>query len=222
MFSNLKVSPDQNGQIVTDGFKSADQVPKTWEEVGPLLYREKGGQDRIGFTTDSEGRMVLSMDFPFEVSTRVSFINSKNFNLFLVILVAAVSLCTLAFWLMSVWIRRHYRHPLALTPQDKRWRVAIRIVMLLDLIYILCWVALLAGGQPLFDASLDPKLGMIQVVGWLGTLGTLAVLYGVVKTWRSPGEWSISHLGNLLIVASALSFSWFLLHWHLLHFSLLY
>ena len=222
MLSNLKVVPNKDGTLVTDGLKSQDQVPKTWQEIGPLLYREKDGQDRIGFTRNTEGQMVLSMDFPFEVSTRVSFVNTKSLNLFLIILVAVVSILTLAFWPLSAWIRRHYRHPLALTAQEKRWRIASRIIMLLDLIYIVCWVALLAGGEPLFDASLDPKLRLIQLVGWLGTLGTLVILYAVVKTWRSPGEWLISRAGNVLILASALSFSWFLLHWHLLHFSLLY
>ncbi len=55
-----------------------------------------------------------------------------------------------------------------------------------------------------------------------GSLGTLLVLYGVVKTWRAAGEWWVSHVGNVAIAVSAVSFSWFLLHWHLLHFSLLY
>lgn len=222
MFSNEKVVAKPDGTVVTQGIKSEDQVPKTWQEIGPLLYREQNGQDRIGFTKNSQGQMVLSMDFPFEVATRVSFIDSKNFNLFLIILVAAVSVFTAAFWPVSAWIRRHYRKPLTLTRSERGWRVAIRLVMILDLIYILCWVAQLSGGAPLFDASLDPKLRAIQLVGWLGSLGTLVVLYAVWKTWRSPGEWLISHAGNLLILASALSFSWFLLHWHLLHFSLIY
>lgn len=222
MLSNMKVIPNKDGTLVTDEMKSEDQVPKTWQEIGPLLYRQKDGQDRIGFTKNAQGQMVLSMDFPFEVSMRVSFINSKTFNLFLIILVAVTAVLTLAFWPLSAWVRRHYRHPLTLTPLEKRWRVAVRLVMLIDLIYICCWVAMLAGGQPLFDTSLDPKLRMIQLVGWLGTLGTLVILYAVAKTWRSPGEWFLSHAGNVLIAASAISFSWFLLHWHLLHFSLLY
>lgn len=222
MLSNLKVVAKPDGDIVTDGFKSEDQVPKTWQEIGPLLYRQKNGQDRIGFTKDRAGQMVLSMDFPFEVSTRVSLLDTKVFNIVLMCLVTIVSASTLAFWPLSAWSRRHYRRALALTPRGERWRLAIRLVMLVDLIYVLCWTILLAGGQPLFDASLDPKLRAIQIVGWLGTLGTLVVLYAVLKTWRSPGEWFVSHAGNLLIVAAALSFSWFLLHWHLLHFSLLY
>ena len=222
MLGNLKVAAKPDGTIVTDGIKSEDQVPKTWQEIGPLLYREVDGQERLGFTQKGQEPMVVSMDFPFEVSTRVSFLDSKSFNLFLIGLLAVVSVCTLAFWPVSALSRRHYKHPLASTPAEKRWRLAVRLVMLVDLIYMICWVTLLSGGQPLFDASLDPKLRLIQLLGWLGTLGTLVVLYAVVKTWRAPGEWSLSRMGNLLIVVSALSFSWFLLHWHLLHFSLLY
>jgi CubicO group peptidase (beta-lactamase class C family) len=222
MFGNLKVVANADGTLVSEGFKSENQVPKTWREIGPRLYRETDGQDRIGFTQKPGEPMVLSVDYPFEVSTRVSFIDSKNFNLFLIGLVAIVSICTLLFWPLSAWIRKHYRHPLALTGVDRRWRLAIRLVMLVDLIYMTCWVSLLSGGQPLFDSSLDPKLRLIQLLGWVGTLGTLVVLLAVVRTWRAPGEWRFSHLGNLLIVASALSFSWFLLHWHLLHFSLIY
>jgi peptidoglycan/LPS O-acetylase OafA/YrhL len=63
---------------------------------------------------------------------------------------------------------------------------------------------------------------LVQIVGWIGSLGTLLVLYAVAKTWRAPGEWWVSHVGNVAIAVSAISFSWFLLHWHLLHFSLMY
>ncbi len=222
MLNDDKVSPGKNGTITTAGMKGEDQVPKTWQEIGPLLYREKYGQERIGFTRDSKGRMIMSMDFPFEVSMRVGFINSKGFSEFLIGFVAVVCFFTLLFWPASLWMRKHYGHLLTLTRQQKYLRWAIRVVALLDLVYIGSWVALLAGGQPLFDASLDPTLRLIQLVGWLGTIGTIVVIYAVVKTWRSPGEWRLSHAGNVLIVLSALSFSWFLFYWHLLHFSLLY
>jgi hypothetical protein len=153
---------------------------------------------------------------------RVGLLDSKEFNLFLIILVTVVSIATVVFWPLSAGIRRHYGRPLAVTREQRGLRWAIRIVALLDLIYIASWALLLGGGEPLFDASLDPKLRLIQLIGWLGSIGTIVVIYAVVKTWRAPGEWKLSRLGNVLIVLSALSFSWFLFYWHLLHFSLLY
>lgn len=222
MLSNLKVIAKPDGTILSDAFKSEDQVPKTWQEIGPLVYREKDGQDKIAFSKNPDGQMILAVDYPFEVSMRVGVLDSKGFNLFLIILVTAVSIATVIFWPLSAGIRRHYGRPLALTPDQRRLRWAIRIVALLDLIYIASWALLLGGGEPLFDASLDPKLRLIQLIGWLGSLGTIVVIYAVVKTWRAPGEWKLSRLGNVLIVLSAVSFSWFLFYWHLLHFSLQY
>ena len=62
---NMKVIPGKDGTVTVDGLKGQNQLPTTWEEIGPLVYREKNGQDLLGFTKDAEGRMVLAMDYPF-------------------------------------------------------------------------------------------------------------------------------------------------------------
>jgi hypothetical protein len=221
---NLKVTPGKDGTIIIPQFKGINQVPKTWEEIGPLLYREKDGQDLVGFTKDADGNYVLAMDYPFMVWTRIGLLDNKNFNIFLVVLVIGVSLLTLIFWPVSTWIRRHYNHPLQLESRERLMRVVIRLVAAIDLVYSICWLSILiaSGGNPLFDSSFDATLRSVQIVGWIGSLGTLLILYAVVKTWKAPGEWWLTHVGNAAIALSAVSFSWFLLHWHLLHFSMLY
>ena len=221
---NLKVTPGKDGTIVIPQFKGINQVPKTWEEIGPLLYREKNGQDLVGFTKDADGHYVLAMDYPFMVWTKIGLLDNKNFNVFLIVLVVGVSLLTLILWPVSAWIRKHYNKPLQLEPRERLWRIAIRLVAAVDLIYAISWISILiaSGGSPLFDSSFDPTLRAVQIVGWIGTLGTLLILFAVVKTWTAPGEWWLSHVGNAAIALSAVSYSWFLWHWHLLHFSLLY
>ena len=221
---NMKVTPGEDGTVIVDGLKSDNQVPKTWEEIAPLVYREKNGQDLLGFTKDGDGHYVLAMDYPFMVWTKIGILDSKGFNYFLIILVSVVCLVTLIFWPFSALIRKHYQRSLTLSPGQLRLRTAIRLVCAVDLIFVICWMAILisSGGSPLFDASFDTTLRIVQLIGWIGSLGTLVVLYAVLKNWRAPGEWWLSHCGNALIVVSALSFSWFLLHWHLLHFSLNY
>lgn len=221
---NVKVTPGKDGTIVIPQFKGINQVPKKWEEIGPLLYREKNGQDLVGFTKDADGRYVLSMDYPFMDWTRIGLLDSKNFNIFLVVLVIGVFFLTVIFWPISAWIRKHYNHPLQAEPRECRLRLAIRLIAAIDLIYSVCWFSILiaSGGSPLFDSSFDGTLRAVQIVGWIGSLGTLLILLAVVKTWKAPGEWWLSHVGNIAIALSAVSFSWFLWHWHLLHFSLLY
>jgi CubicO group peptidase (beta-lactamase class C family) len=223
--SEAKVTPAEDGTLSIDIFKGLNQLPITWEEIGPLLYRERDGQRLVGFTRDSDNRLVLAMNFPFMVWTKVSLGDNETFNTFLFVFTFATCLLTLAFWPISAWVRKHYKHPLVLTSSQRRLRLAIRIVAAIDLIFICCWLVVAAigsSGTSLFVSSFDPVLRAIQIVGWLGSLGTLVVLYAVMKTWAAAGQWWLSHLGNLSIAAAALSFSWFLLHWHLLHFSLMY
>jgi Beta-lactamase len=223
--SEAKVTPAQDGTITIDAFKGLNQLPITWGEIGPLLYREKDGQRLVGFTRDSDNRLVLAMNYPFMVWTKVSLADSETFNIFLFVFILAVCLLTLLLWPISAWFRKHYKHPLVLTHSQCRLRLAIRIVSAIDLIFIVCWLVVVqisSSGSSLFVSEFDQVLRAIQIVGWLGSLGTLVVLYAVMKTWGSAGEWWLSHLGNATIAAAALSFSWFLLHWHLLHFSLAY
>ena len=221
---NSTVTPGKDGTILVSSLKGIDQLPKTWVEIGPLLYREKNGQNLVGFTRDSANRLVLSTDFPFEVATKVSLVDNKVWNFFLLGLITIVSFATLLTWPVAFWIRRHYKREPMLTPEQKRLWVAIRIVVALDACFVLCWIALFvaSGGEPLFDAHLDPVFRLFQLVGWLGSLGTLVALYAIVRTWRAPGEWWLSHACNAAIALSAISFSWFLLHWHMLNYSLRY
>jgi len=222
--SNAKVTPAEDGTITIDIFKGLDDLPITWEEIGPLLYREKDGQHLVGFTRDGDNRLVLAMNYPFMIWTKVSLADNKTFNIFLFGFTFAVCLLTLAIWPISAWFRKHYKHPIVLTRSQRRLRLAIRVVAALNLIFIVCWLVLVmsAGSVDVFTSSFDPTLRAMQIVGWLGSLGALLVCYAVVKTWAAAGEWWLSHLGNVSMVAAALSFSWFLLHWHLLHFRLMY
>ncbi len=222
--SNMKVTPKQDGSITVDELKNPDQLPKTFVEIAPLLYREKNGQDKVGFTRDAENRLVLSMDFPFMVFTKASLTDSKGFNYFLLGLIVAVAVLALLWWPLSVWVRRHYQRPLVLTRREHLLRVVIRLVLLLEVCYLLGWALIMSssGGEPLLASSMDPALRVLQMIGWLGSLGTLVILYAVVELWRVRNEWWLSRAGNVAIALAAISFSWMLLHWHLLNFSLRY
>ena len=77
------------GKPYGDGFKGGvaaggyvcwglGRSPKTWVEIGPLLYREKDGQELIGFTRDGAGRLVLSTVFPAEVGVKASLSGEQD------------------------------------------------------------------------------------------------------------------------------------------------
>ncbi len=218
------VSAKPDGIITVDEFRNLAGEPKTWQEISPLVYRAVGDQDTIAFTRNPDGRLRMSIDYPFMVYDRVSWLNGKSFNMFLIFFVPIICALTLVFWPISAWMRKHYRMPLILNSGQKWRRLTIRAVCLLDVIFFATWIALLSssGGTPLFTSRIDPWLRLIQVVGWLGSIGTIFVVYSVIRNWSVQRQWWLSRIGNIAIVCACLGFSWLLYHWHLLHFSLKY
>lgn len=220
---NPTVTAGNDGTIRVDILKGLDQVPKTWVEIGPLLYREKEGQELIGFTRDGAGRLVLSTVFPAEVGTKVGLADNKIFNESLLGFVAVVCLGALGCWPVGIWIRRHYERRLELRREEKRLRMGVRVVAVGILAFLggWAWLIVQSGGEPLFDARLDPVLRVLQGLGWLGAVGTSVVVYAVVKGWRVR-TWWLTRAGDVVMCVATVAFAWFVMHWHLLHFSLRY
>ena len=219
----LTVSAKPDGTIVTDGMKTLAGEPKQWQEIAPLVYRETGNQDLLAFNRNANGDLRGSIDFPFEVFDRVSFLNGKSFNLFLVIFVAVVTLLASISWPIAVWIRRHYHRPLVLTQRQKWAYLAIHIVCLVDIAFFLSWIFLLQAIEndlQIAGSSLDPVLRLVQLIGWLGSLGTLVVLYSVFQLRTAENRWWLARIGYGAVALACISFSWLLFHWHLLHWSI--
>jgi hypothetical protein len=164
------------------------------------------------------------MGDPFMVWKKVGLADSKSFNLHLAEFVTLVSSLSLVSWPFIGWMRRHYLQATSLTRRQNVLRISIRAVAVVKLAYIAWWMHTLmaSGGSTLFDSNFDTTLRVVQLIGWVGSLGTILVVYAVINLWRSPGQWWLSRVGNAAIILSALSFSWLLFHWHLLHFSLIY
>lgn len=222
VLEQLTVSPKGDGKIVTDGMKTMAGEPQQWEEIGPLVYRAVDGQSRIAFQPDYKGVLRISVDYPFMVFDRVSLVNSKSFNLPLLIAVPIVTLLCLIFWPFAAWIRRHYHRPLVLTGAQKAFYIVIHVVCALDVLFFICWIILaIEATKDLFVVNhhLYPALRLIQAVGWLGSLGTILVILGVFDLWKAENRWWLSQLGYIVVALACVSFSWLLYYWHFLHFS---
>ena len=219
----LTVSAKPDGTILTDDMKTMAGEPKQWEEIAPLVYREKGNQDLLAFNRNYKNDLRASIDFPFEVFDRTSFVNGKSFNMFLLIFIVCATAVCLISWPVAAWARRHYHRPLALTAKQRWAYLAVHIVCILDVVFVLSWVFLMTFIENNLQAvgpNLNPILRLIQVVGWLGSFGTLVALYAVFQLRSAENRWWLSRLGYAAVALACISFSWLLFHWHLLHWSI--
>jgi CubicO group peptidase (beta-lactamase class C family) len=219
-----KVFANAGNTISVDALKDLNGQPKKFREIGPLMFREVYGQGRVAFKRDDAGQLVMVIDYPFFVFQRSPGAENGTFNLWMIIAAIAIFVLTLLLWPVGALLRKHYGHPLNLTPQQRRLRLIVRLTCLLDLVFLVLFVGFFAMAEKdigILSPRFNPLLRTIQLVGWLGLLGTLAALYGAWQSWKER-HWWLSRLGDTLIAVSCLGFAWFVFVWNMLHWSLRY
>ena len=189
------------------------------------MFRAVHDQDRVGFKRDESGRLALVTDFPVFVFQRSPWNENSSFNLPLIVSAMVVLLLTLLFWPVAALIRRHYRQPLNLTPQQRRLRLMVRLACLFDLLFVCGFAVFFTMSEKdigILSPRFNPLLRMIQLVGWVGVLGTLAALYNAFRSWQEQGRWFWSKVGDSLVALACVAFVWFVFTWNMLHWSLRY
>lgn len=222
MAGQLKVASAADGTIVVDPLKDTNGEVIHWQEVGPLLYRQKDGQGLVGFKRDASGQMVLSIDYPFFIFQHASFLDTKPLNLFIIGASLTVLLLVLLLWPVAGLIRRHYGHKLDLSPQGRRLRFLVRIVCLVDIAFMLGWVILASrlDDPGSLSERLDPWIHFIQIIGVLGCLGGLVAIYNSYRSWSDRGRWIWAKISDAVIALACVGFIWFVLAWNMLNFNL--
>src|SRR5947209_1213356 len=103
-----KISANSDSTISVDELKDLNGEPKKFREIGPLMFREVNGQDRIAFKRDNSGNLLLAIDFPFMVFEKARWYQSSMLNLQLIVSSLALLLLTVLLWLIAALVRRHY------------------------------------------------------------------------------------------------------------------
>ncbi len=225
VLSELKVSQNSDGTISANGLKDLNEEPKHFREIAPLLFREVNGQTLVAFKRDDSGGPAMAFDFPAIIFQRARWYDRSVLNMVIVIGALAVLALTLLLWPVAGLVRGHYGRKLELSRAERRWRRLVRIVCGVDLAFALAWIAAFSGAfadPAKLNRSLDPVIHLIQIVGWLGVLGTLVALYNNYRSWKIRDRWWWSKLHDSGIALACLGFSWFVLHWNILHWSLNY
>jgi CubicO group peptidase (beta-lactamase class C family) len=220
-----KVNPNDDGTLSISDLKEMNGEPKTFREIAPLIFRDMNSQDRVGFKRDSSGNIIAVIDFPFMVFEKAPWYENSAFQVPLIIGSLAVILLTLILWPVMASLRWHYGKSLALTPQERRIRPVVRLACLLFAVFFAAYGTFFTMAMKdigLLSPHGNPWLRLIQIVGWLGILGTVFALYAALQSWRAPQRWLAARIGDTLIALACLGVVWFVFTWNLLHWSLKY
>jgi len=222
LIGQFTVSPTEDGMIEVAQLTNPNGKPKRWREVAPMTFLDENGRDKLIFKPDQNGRMQMILPYPFFVGQRVGLFENSKLLLPVIGISLVIMLLTLVLWPVAWFVRRHYGHKLELTPIERRVRLAVRIVFVLDLFFIAAMAGLLVYGSSHLEFLSDRGttwFHLAQVIGILGAIGTLVVLYNAIRSWRNREKRIWGKLQATLFVLVCFGFLWFAFAGNLLHIS---
>jgi CubicO group peptidase (beta-lactamase class C family) len=222
LLGEFTVSPVEDGMIEVAQLTGPNGKPKRWREVAPMTFLEENGHDKLIFKPDQNGRMQMVLYYPFFIGQRVGLFENNKILLVVIGISLLIMLLTLVLWPVAFFIRRHYGHKLGLTKLERLLRIVVRIVFALDLLFITAMTGLVVYASMHIEFLSDRGntwFHLAQVIGVLGAIGTLVVLYNAVQSWRNREKRIWGKLQATLFVLACLGFLWFAFAGNLLHFS---
>jgi len=210
-----EVVPQPDKTITVGMLTDFSGAPKKWREVGPLTYREVGGQAHLKFVTDKDGdiQYFTSDDFiPVELLQRVRGLEQLNYLKLFGIGTIAICLLTVAIWFGGWIVRRRFDRPLEMTHRQGQLRLGSRLGATLYLADFAGWVGILIAIQTdeslLLGGALNPWIGALYVLGVFAFLGGVAmVANGLLRAKDGPGGWLV-RLGDLVLALAGLYGLW--------------
>lgn len=222
LIGETTVSPAEDGTIQVSSLLASNGKPKRWREIAPMTFQEVDGQDKLIFKPDENNQMQMIIPFPFMVFQKVGLWENSRIILPILGISLFIMLLTLVLWFVGWFVRRHYGHKLELTRLEWWLRIIVRIVFALDLIFIAAMLGLILYATAHLDFLSERGIiwfHLAQVIGVLGAIGTLAILYNAFHAWTSKRYRIWGKLQASIFALVCLGFLWFVFAGNLLSFS---
>jgi CubicO group peptidase (beta-lactamase class C family) len=196
----------------------------TFHEMAPDLWREVNGTRALALRTVDGIKTVIDSEEPTSVLQSVPFLRSTSLNLTVLVASIAILALTVVLWPITAIVRRRYGRPPA-SQAVRRLKVLIGAVVVLELLYVIAWIVLLAPVTSVslwvYSSRLDPVVRALQLAG---LLGIAASAVGVWALWRISGLQSsrIVWLRNAALAAALIGIVWIGFAGKLMSFNLNY
>ena len=217
--SQVTASPD--GTIEVSSLKDAAGNTMKWREVGPLRYRQIGGQSHLVFGTDADGNVISwASDYVNMVSVeqRVNGLGTLGALKTGIMLFVAIIVLSLLIRL-GAWIaRRKLKLSLDLGRGEHIVHAIARIGAVAFLVALIGWPMLLASEAAILSPSLPGNMLVLYVIGVIALIGALAMIAeAAIRVTRGPGGWLV-RLGEIVVALAGVYGIWLFIHLQFVNF----
>jgi hypothetical protein len=221
-----KVKLNSDNTISLDAVTDLAGNPKKFREVAPFRWQEVNGPSQfIAVVKNGTVQRIYTSDLPpIEAITPAPFLRGA-WNFYLFIAMFAMLALTALFWPIKAILRWRYKAPFALEGRQATLYRLSRLAALCDVAFLGGFLALFTYGNEnleVFSASFDWAFRILQAIGILGLLGTIAMVWNFrAGLGNSTRPWW-TKASDLLLALAGLAFVWFVIADKLITLSLNY
>jgi len=212
MLVPAKIGSDKDGIVTVSAFRGINAQPKHWREIGSFVWREVGGPSELAAVVRN-GRVVFvtSDDLPPAVALTPAPVWAAAWNMPLFLATLAVLALTVILWPLVAVVRWRYKAAFPLTGRAALLHRLTRAICLVDLLFLCGWLGIAAVGQNLglFSSSVDWAFRLLQFVGLIGVVGTLAPVANAVVVLGDPSRGWWAKVVGVAIATACLATVWF-------------
>ncbi len=226
LMGQATIAPKEDGAIAMPGFNELSGEPKEWREAAPFVWRESGGPEQIAAKMAGDRVQMLSADEVggILVLLPVPWQQSGAWILPLILVAIVILSLTVVAWPIAAWRRRRRGTPLALSPREISWYRLVRVVAIVDIVFLAGWMGIVAAGNSdlaAYDGHLDLWFYVLHLLGFIGAVGAIVAIWNGWLAIAGKRGWK-SAAWNVGLAASCVAISWFAFAFHLIRFTLKY
>jgi hypothetical protein len=181
----------------------------TWSPLGPGLYQQDGGTQRLAPVIGAGGVAYVATDGP--AYQRVPWWDTPPVNVVIVLLFAVTALSAVLGLPVAAVVRRAGDRPV-----PRAWRagrVLTGLAAAAGLVFVVLFTLVLTGDTSILY-GVPAGVQVLLVLPPLVLALTVAAIVTTVRAWRRAGALARGH--QVVVLAGLLALLWFCLHWNLL------
>jgi hypothetical protein len=214
LLGETKVAADKDGILIASTVTDLSGTPRKWREVGPWIWQEVNGTDKLQAVLDGNGHVKMFSITPY--APIIEFLPapaSMNAGWILPVGVAALLVMLIAGlgWPVVALVRRKYKHESGLTGRRLQLYRATRATAWLYLVVAAGWLLVLTAinkDLTALNGGMDVWMRVLQLILIVAIIGTLAAIWNAVVVTTAPGRHRLATVWAIVIGVAAALLAW--------------
>ena len=228
LLGETSVGVDKDGILTASTVTDPSGTPRKWREIGPWIWQEVNGSDKLQAVVDGGGRVKMFSITPFApIIEFVPVPGSLNSGWIIPAFGAALLVLIIAAfgWPIVALVRRRYKYEANVSRRPLQLYRATRATAWLYLIVVVGWLLVITAitkDLTALNGGMDIWMGLLQLLLLVAIVGTIAAIWSAYVVATAPGKHKAATTWSIVVAVAAALMAWLCINAGLLTASLNY